>query len=166
MAQKKSRSVSLTVSQAAPTPAAEGEVWYAEGLRFNCSQCGNCCSGGPGYVWISTYDMDRIAAYLKMDFDTFTRTYVRRIGNRFSLLEKFNYDCTFLKRENGKSMCMVYPVRPTQCRTWPFWDENLKSPQHWENAAAKCPGMCHADGKKFELAEIERRRSDTASPHE
>ncbi|MFM1805538.1 MAG: hypothetical protein RL136_2417, partial [Planctomycetota bacterium] len=27
--------------------------WYAEGLRFECTQCGNCCSGGPGAVWFT-----------------------------------------------------------------------------------------------------------------
>ena len=27
-------------------PAAE--PWYADGLAFTCTQCGNCCTGGPG----------------------------------------------------------------------------------------------------------------------
>src|SRR5437763_101054 len=40
------------------------EKWYGAGLRFNCTQCGNCCSGGPGYVWLTVNDMQRIAQFL------------------------------------------------------------------------------------------------------
>ncbi|MDA0802418.1 MAG: hypothetical protein O2819_01485 [Planctomycetota bacterium] len=31
----------------------------------------------------------------------------------------------------------------SQCRTWPFWTENLASPAAWKLAKAKtpCPGM-------------------------
>jgi uncharacterized protein len=110
--------------------------------------------------------MERIAAFLHLEFDQFTRTYVRRIGNRYSLLEKFNYDCTFLKREDGQSMCMIYPVRPAQCRTWPFWDDNLKTPAHWQHASERCPGMCAAYGPKFDLEHIEKRRTDPGTPQE
>ena len=31
--------------------AAPGEPWYRDGLRFQCTQCGNCCTGDPGVVW-------------------------------------------------------------------------------------------------------------------
>ena len=27
--------------------------WYEDGLRFSCSQCGNCCTGPPGAVWFT-----------------------------------------------------------------------------------------------------------------
>ena len=27
--------------------------WYADGLRFSCTQCGNCCTGPPGAVWFN-----------------------------------------------------------------------------------------------------------------
>ena len=74
--------------------------------------------------------MKNIAAFLKVEFETFTKTYVRSVKGGYSLIERANYDCIFLRRENGKSMCGIYPVRPTQCRTWPFWNEdNLKSPK-------------------------------------
>src|SRR5689334_20669508 len=120
MQKQKPRSVPLPVNAAAPT--IDESVWYAKGLRFECTQCGNCCTGGPGYVWLTEDDMQRIADYLKIPFDTFTRTYVRRISasaarhsggggvERYSLTEKFNYDCTFLTRDkDGKSGCMIYP---------------------------------------------------------
>jgi Fe-S-cluster containining protein len=154
----KRKNVSLPVAKTGADP------WYADGLHFECTQCGNCCSGGPGYVWLTQTDMEKIAAFLNLPFDTFTRTYVRRIKGAFSLTEKFNYDCTFLRRENGKAICGIYPVRPMQCRTWPFWNDNLDSRQHWTNAAGRCPGMRDAKGPKYELHHIEKCRTHPESP--
>jgi hypothetical protein len=165
MPEPKPRSVPLPLS--GPAPVLDESVWYAQGLRFACTQCGNCCSGFPGYVWLTVEDMQRIADYLKIPLDTFTRTYVRRVGSRYSLTEKYNYDCTFLTRANGKSGCMIYPVRPMQCRTWPFWDDNLKSPAHWKHASERgggCPGMCDAEAPHYPLAHIEKCHQHPESP--
>ena len=35
----------------------EAQPWYAAGLQFGCTECGNCCAGAPGYVWISTEEI-------------------------------------------------------------------------------------------------------------
>jgi Fe-S-cluster containining protein len=109
--------------------------------------------------------MDRIAALLKLPFDEFTRTYVRRVGDRYSLREKPNYDCVFLTRDaSGKSGCAVYQARPTQCRTWPFWNDNLKSPSAWDRAATKCPGMRDKEAPHYSLEHIETCRQHPESP--
>ena len=66
----------------------------------------------------------------------------RAAGRSTSCPPANGFDCIFLKRDKeGKSLCSIYPVRPTQCRTWPFWPENLKTPRHWARAAKNCPGM-------------------------
>ena len=140
------------------------DPWYAMGLRFKCTQCGNCCGGAPGYVWITPQDMGRIAAFLDLPLERFQRTYVRQVGDAFSLTEKKNFDCVFLKRENGKAMCGIYPVRPVQCRTWPFWNLNLKSPDAWADAATRCPGMADAEAPRARLEHIEKCRTDPGSP--
>ncbi len=164
MGQTKPRSVPLPLS--GPAPVVDKDVWYAKGLQFDCTQCGNCCSGQPGYVWLTISDMERIAAYLKLPVNDFTKRHVRRIGNRYSLTETYNYDCTFLTRDaKGKSGCGIYPVRPMQCRTWPFWDDNLKAPNAWERTDARCPGMCDADAPKYEIEHIEKCRQHPESPH-
>ena len=36
--------------------------------------------------------------------------------------------------------CSVYEARPTQCRTWPFWPENM-TPRSWTSIARFCPGV-------------------------
>src|SRR5688572_14598868 len=136
--------------------------WYADGLKFTCSQCGNCCTGGPGYVWISQVEIVRLAEFLRVTPEQVVERYCRKVNGRFSLKEnrtpQGNYDCVFLKEqpvpaaaaaregEGGRvvqtrRVCSVYPVRPLQCRTWPFWSENLSSPERWEQSAKRCHGM-------------------------
>ncbi|WP_296458322.1 hypothetical protein [Rubinisphaera sp.] len=39
--------------------------WYKDGLKFECTQCGNCCTGGPGAVWVSEEEIQAIAEYLE-----------------------------------------------------------------------------------------------------
>lgn len=87
-----------------------------------------------------------MADHLGVDEQTFFQRYTKQILGRRSLAEvkikSGQYDCVFLQRDDaGKAMCGIYPVRPTQCRTWPFWDSNLKSPRDWRQAAQTCPGM-------------------------
>ncbi|HUO10267.1 MAG TPA: YkgJ family cysteine cluster protein [Phycisphaerae bacterium] len=170
MSDRKPRSVPLPLS--GPAPAIDQSVWYAEGLSFECTQCGNCCTGSPGYVWLTIDDMEKIADHLGLPFDDFTRTYVRRIaggkggGNRFSLLEKKNYDCVFLTRDDkGKAGCRIYSVRPMQCRTWPFWNDNLKAENAWTRASDNCPGMRNPKAPHYDLEHIEKCRQHPESPH-
>ena len=68
----------------------------------------------------------------------------------------------FLARdEAGLSKCLIYPVRPTQCRTWPFWPANLQSVESWCLAALRCPGINR--GTLHEFDEIRRKRDQTRS---
>jgi Fe-S-cluster containining protein len=136
------------------------DKWYHDGLRFACTQCGNCCSGGPGYVWLTRDEMEKIGAFRGLELAAFARQYVRRVGFRYSLKEKSaaeQYDCVFLKRANGQATCSIYPVRPLQCRTWPFWKGNLHRPSDWAGAAETCPGMNMGDVRPY--VQIERIRT-------
>src|SRR5215217_4672098 len=98
-----------------PTSATDAP-WYADGLKFTCSQCGNCCTGAPGYVWVSDDELRRLAAHFKLSVDETIERYCRRIGSRFSLKERVTpqrqYDCIFLKEVNVgrgqvKKVCSV-----------------------------------------------------------
>ena len=57
---------------------------------------------------------------------------------------------------SGSQGCMVYPVRPRQCRTFPFWSENLKDAAAWEALRPGCPGI--GEGRLFPSEEIRRIR--------
>lgn len=128
-----------------PESPADGP-WYRGGLRFACTQCGNCCSGPPGAVWFTPEEGRAIAEFLGLEEDAFLARYGRRVGGRRSLVERREgdrYDCVFLLREGERAGCAIYDVRPRQCRTWPFWRENLESESAWLEAKRRtpCPGM-------------------------
>ena len=127
--------------------------WYSGGLRFACRQCGRCCSGPPGYVWVTREERAALAQLLGVDVEDFERDYCRRVLTRVSLREHANGDCYLLK--DGR--CIAYPVRPRQCRTWPFWKEVLASPADWERASGRCPGV--GQGRLYTRGDIEEIRS-------
>jgi Fe-S-cluster containining protein len=118
-------------------PAADPDPWYREGLAFTCTRCGDCCTGAPGYVWVNDVEIDHLATHLGLERDDFTRRYVRQVGPRRSLVERPNGDCVFWSRAEG---CTVYEARPVQCRTWPFWPQNVATPRDWEHTCQVCPG--------------------------
>ena len=129
--------------------------WYHEGLRFQCTACGDCCTGAPGYVWVNQQEIAELAAALGYaDADQFERLHVRTVGVRRSLKERANYDCVLLDPQTRR--CRVYAARPRQCRTWPFWDSNIQTPQAWERTCQVCPGS--GRGTLYQLAEIEAQR--------
>mgnify|MGYP005837434757 CR=1 FL=1 len=133
----------MTKKRRSPTKQTDGaEPWYAEGLNFACTQCGNCCGKQPGWVWVSAEEVRRISEHLGRTDGWLGRDALRREGFDYSLVEQANYDCVFLRREEGgRSWCSIHSHRPQQCRTWPFWSSNLSSPAAWQRASRGCPGI-------------------------
>lgn len=129
------------------------QPWYRDGLSFQCTQCGDCCTGAPGYVWITNDELQAMADLVGLPAEEFEDKYVRKIGVRKSLVEFPNGDCVFLD-ENRK--CTIYGARPRQCKTWPFWDSNLRSPETWAQTCEVCPGS--GKGKLYTLDQIETTR--------
>lgn len=127
--------------QPAKNNGAPSLPWYKEGLRFECTGCGKCCTGPSGYVWINEEEMKSIAASLNMTLELFKRKYVRRKDNRYALIElkkgSQQYDCVFLKDKK----CQIYENRPTQCRTYPWWRQSLTSEESWKQASEACEGI-------------------------
>jgi Fe-S-cluster containining protein len=136
--------------------------WYAEGLNFECTGCGQCCTGSPGYIWVDAQEIEQMAAHLKLSLADFSRRYLRRVKGRFSLLEMpKTYDCVFLKDKK----CQIYSVRPTQCRTFPWWPRHLKSEKEWKEAARGCEGIRpEASLVPFERIEEQRTIQEQTSP--
>lgn len=109
--------------------------------RFVCVRCNQCCSGQPGYVWLSQKDLEALSNYLHVSKRTFALEYCRPVNIgiilTLSLKEKKNHDCIFL----GRDGCMVYEARPAQCRTYPFWESVLEDEQRWTEEGNACPGI-------------------------
>jgi hypothetical protein len=118
-------------------------LWYAAGLHFECLQCGRCCSGpAEGYIWVSRPEIRLIAHHLNMPVGKLKKEFLKRVGLRMTIIEDMHSrDCVFLRQSDKGKVCMIYPVRPRQCRSWPFWPGNLTAPDSWNTAAHKCPGV-------------------------
>jgi len=127
----------------------ETEPWYRDGLAFSCTRCGACCTGAPGYVWVNDEEIAALAEHRRTSVAAFTRSFVRRVGDRLSLIERPGGDCIFWDRSRG---CTVYESRPVQCRTWPFWPENIESPENWDQVRSVCPGS--GRGQLFTVDQI------------
>ena len=112
--------------------------WYGDGLQFECTGCGQCCSGEPGYVWVTSDEIAALAESLAMAVTEFEAAFVRAAGRRKSLIEMPNGDCIFL--DSRARRCEVYHARPAQCRTWPFWASNVRSAKSWQETCRVCPG--------------------------
>ena len=113
--------------------------WYSNGLRFECTQCGNCCKnhGDYTYVYLTTPEVEAIAAKLELEAEVFLKDYCE-VENGWVTLRMDQPACRFLGEDNR---CGIYEVRPRQCSTWPFWRENLKE-EVWKGSVKDCcPGL-------------------------
>jgi Fe-S-cluster containining protein len=113
------------------------EVWYRDGLRFSCTRCGNCCTGAPGFVWVNDEEIRAIAEFRGEPLEEVTGLCSRMAHRGRTLRENADGDCVFYDRQQG---CLIYQVRPRQCRTWPFWHSNVASPEAWQRTCEICPG--------------------------
>jgi Fe-S-cluster containining protein len=117
-------------------------------------RCSNCCRHSPGYVFLIQRDVGRLLAATGLDLKAFQERYLREVNlsgiHRVSLKEKANYDCIFWEKDG----CSVYPYRPMQCRSYPFWSGNLVSRHAWEQLKSTCPGV--GAGRLHSRREIER----------
>lgn len=122
--------------------------FYAEGIRFECQGSGKCCTsrGTYGYVYLTLEDQKRFAKYFKLTPAKFLKQYCNERDGHVSLknpeqmpkdLNLDPDDCIFLKEKR----CNVYEARPQQCRTWPFWPENMNAKTWKTEVADYCPGV-------------------------
>jgi len=102
-------------------------------------------------VKVSAKEISALASYLGMSNRAFRGIYTRRVKGYTSLREKEDYDCIFYDRKKG---CEVYPHRPRQCQTWPFWGAVVDSAERWEEEARDCPGMNSGELHPAEFIEL------------
>ena len=105
-----------------------------------CQECqGRCCTGESGYIYVTKTEIEKIAALLNLTINDFGVKYLFKKGYKFSIKEnKFedSYECVFYDRKtNG---CTIYDARPSQCKTFPFWDYYK---QRVDELKAECPGV-------------------------
>lgn len=109
-------------------------------LRFECTGCGACCTGGTDHtVELNPTEHHALRKYLRLSPAWFRRRYLERAADgEYGIRLNADGRCPFLGRDNR---CRVYPVRPRQCRTYPWWPELVERKQDWLNEAKRCEGM-------------------------
>ena len=117
-------------------PLYHRSYFFDQGLFFECRRCGFCCQGDPGIVTVFADEARSIARYLSMDVAVFIKTYLHSVKGRYSIRENEDGRCLFYQ-----NACTIYPVRPRQCRNFPFWFENLRSFKKWRQISRQCPGI-------------------------
>ena len=134
-------------------------------LRFECTGCGGCCTGRGNarveyYVAVTPGERRRIRQYLGISVAWFKRRYLMRFEDGEESLRWEGDRCVFLDDEKR---CRIYPVRPVQCRTYPFWPELVESKFAWRAEARRCAGinrgeLCQSHRMRHALRE--QRRAD------
>lgn len=107
-------------------------------FSFHCTQCGKCCFG-PGNVYFTKKDLNKIRKYLKINFikwQIILKQIIKKHVN--GLYVHHSYERCYFLNENHQ--CSIYPVRPLQCRTFPFWPSNFSNSEKLKNLINDCPG--------------------------
>ena len=124
-----------------------------ENIHFSCQGSGNCCvsRGSYGFVYLSKHDIKKLSEFTNLKINDFLKLYCDKTDEFTHFKEKkTNGDCQFLLNKK----CSVYKARPTQCRTWPFWRENMNN-KVWNNDISNfCPGI--GKGNKISFKEINK----------
>jgi Fe-S-cluster containining protein len=122
-------------------------------LLFECTRCGRCCAtAGDYYVFLDAGEAERIRAHLRLSAAWFRRRYLERLDDDTQVLAaSADERCIFLGPDGA---CRIYPVRPLQCRTYPFWPEVVASRRAWQQEARRCEGINR--GRAVPVARVRR----------
>lgn len=131
-------------------------------LRFECQRCGRCCHtrGDAGFVALTGDDQQRLARHFGLSLEAFRERYTDTLGDQVHLKEEAGRTACLLL-EDGR--CSAYAARPLQCRTWPFWPENMEPKAFEREVASFCPGA--GKGEAWDMGAVEmiagvQRRAD------
>ncbi len=111
-------------------------------------------------MYLTEPDLMRIADHLGMTAAAFEREYVYRTRNLLRLRVPRASRCWFLTGAG----CSIHPVKPTQCRIFPFWPELVESRREWRKAARYCPGIGKGPLVRIEAARDAAREMRASYP--
>ncbi len=129
-------------------------AWWADGVRFACQpDCGRCCDESGGIVYLSRNDAKRLAEHTNLSVRDFLKKDCTTTLDGRYILRSNQSDgiCIYL---DEKKQCTIYEVRPQQCKTFPWWGENLRSKRSWNKVKSSCPGLTAEDAIVIKGEEI------------
>ncbi len=115
--------------------------------------------GSYGFVYLTPEDRARMAKTLGLTESQFVRKHCTRTEGLLHLKSP-EKDCQFLEG----ARCGVYEGRPAQCRTWPFWPENMNARTWNKEVAPFCAGVgkgpLHSAEKIQEIVDRYKKSED------
>lgn len=118
--------------------------WFKDTITFSCTACGKCCkTKGSNRVYLNVAESEEMANHLRLNLEVFNEKYTdERLDKNGKLLKSIKQhetkkQCTFL----DGNRCSIYEVRPTQCKTYPFWPQNMIGPAEWIAESQLCEGI-------------------------
>jgi Fe-S-cluster containining protein len=108
---------------------------HKEDIEFTCAKCGDCCRV-DGYVYLKWGEAEKIAEYLAVPAAEFKKKYTRFLFLFGRVIETDADGCVFLT--DGR--CIIYPARPSQCVTFPYWNHIMKDKKEWDHISTYCRG--------------------------
>ncbi len=128
--------------------------WEQEPIRFECQpDCFKCCMK-PGVVNFDKEDIQKAAKFLEIKTSGFRQEFLKKDFGVWEMELQEGEVCKFLTMQG----CGIHPSKPKQCRTYPFWKENLETRNHWQLTAGFCPGI--GQGPVIPPAEIKKALKD------
>jgi Fe-S-cluster containining protein len=115
---------------------------------FNCKMCGDCCYGEGG-ITLRAEEVGKIADFLGISSHSFRGRYCETRNGRLSITAGADRFCIFSQQRG----CLIHPVKPRVCASWPFYPAILRDEQSWELAKDACPGI----NRDCEFAEFVRQ---------
>jgi Fe-S-cluster containining protein len=124
-------------------------------LRFECTQCGQCCRvrGEYAHVYLNREEEEALADFLGLTLATFRRRYTFLDEDGWRELAFTGDRCIFLDDDTDR--CTVYPARPVQCSTFPFWEELVHNGRWTKQVRKICEGV--GQGRLYSIEEAEAR---------
>ncbi len=141
-------------------------------VRFECIKCGECCRRKGLIVTVTGRDVARLSSTLGMAAPDLLRALDFYVLPENGTAPKGLRDTPLLKTESGKAymalrkmesgdciflkdnQCMIHPIRPFVCRTFPFVFRNAAGERKWGLSSMKdiCPGL--GEGSKVTEQEL------------
>jgi hypothetical protein len=109
-----------------------------DAIRFTCQKgCTKCCEV-KGYVYLTEEDVTAAAGYLGLTREAFEARYIYRTRHTRRIRKpRGRVQCPFLTAGG----CGIHPVKPVQCRLFPFWPELVEDRKAWARTGKWCPGI-------------------------
>ncbi|MDP6870251.1 MAG: YkgJ family cysteine cluster protein [Candidatus Poseidoniaceae archaeon] len=133
------------------------KAWWMNGVPFSCqTDCGKCCDEPGGIVYLHPTDAKKMASHLGLTVEDWLERDCRQtLDGRYILKsDPITEVCIYL---DANKKCVNYQARPTQCRSYPFWGENLRSVRSWSNTVEECPGLSSEDALIIDGESIKMR---------